>query len=573
MTITLFLGGKESMKIKVTVLNATKTLQLAMGQKVKIVHDPESKGFKYDPKVLAVFDEQMIDQLGLIGNKVGTTVISGTENNEKLFDEMTKRNLQESNGFMSITGMVVGDGQVSFRDGSRRPAYIIEVDLPAVPVAPRTLSFELVVRGSVKNFKGKTTVLKDLQQGNSIQLWLEKEGDKIITFLVNGNEKVKAGAVSKAEEGNLDKLGAYLDALSKRGTAQLVQPTSAMGNAYNVKFEIEKQTFDDVLSGKVIRTLDEVRQDVIDGGIVEKSTLAAIEKYLKVNRVPGKHIKKIFETMRTYRDDIKARIPNPDVKYNDSIGLVKKSIIYLNKGKHLRLVGEKGVGKNVLIETLAWIYQRPLYEMALNSQTDKMDILGSKTFETTVDENGKEQTKMSFDKEVLVEAMEVGGFMNLDEINTADPSVLVVLHPIADGRGRLEVPGYGLVNADPNFGLLLSMNRDYIGTSPLNEATRDRFIPILFPEVPSIAKMLAVRVPHANPNDITLADKVYGSIMKLVKDGQLTNDCITNRGFIDALDVSEDLGLLDSLMDNVANRIEDEEYRNTVVSIIDDICG
>lgn len=561
------------MKIKVTVLNATKSLQLSMGQKVLVVHDPESKGFKYDPKVLAVFDESGSEQLGLIGNRIGTTVIAGTSNNEKLFDEMVKRNLQQDNGYISVPGEVVGDGRVQFRDGSLRTAFIIQVDLPEIPVTPKTLEFELYVRGSVKEYRGKTTVLKELQEGNDMQLWLEKDGEKIITFITNGDDKIKAGLVSKAEKGDLDKLGAYLDILSKRGTAQLVSPISAKGNAYTVKFSIEKQTFDDVMSGKIIRTLDEVRHDIISEGIVEKEKLVEIEKYLRDNKVPNRHIKLVFESMRTYKDNIAARIPNPVVKYKDTVGLVKKSIIYLNKGKHLRLVGEKGVGKNVLIETLSWIYQRPLYEMALNSQTDKMDLLGSKTFESTLDENGNEKTEMRFDKEVLVEAMEVGGFMNLDEINTADPSVLVVLHPIADGRGRLEVPGYGLVEADSNFGLLLTMNREYIGTSPLNEATRDRFIPILFPEVPSIAKMLSVRVPDANPNDIALADRVYGSIMKLVKDGQLTNDCITNRGFIDALEVSEDLGLFESLMDNVANRIEDEEYRNTISSIIDDICG
>ena len=353
----------------------------------------------------------------------------------------------------------------------------------------------------------------------------------------------------------------------------MVQTVSALGNAYTVRFEVDRDTFQDTLAGKWIRTLDEVRQEVISQGIVEEGTLQEIERYLQVNKVPPKHIKKIFESMRKYGDEVSKRIPNPVVKYKDTDGLVKKAIVYLNKGKHLRFIGEKGVGKNVLIETLAWIYQRPLFEMALNSQTDKMDILGSKTFETTLDENGNERTFMSFDKEVLVEAMEVGGFMNFDEVNTADPSVLVLLHPIADGRGRLEVPGYGLVTADPNFALILSMNRDYIGTTQLNEATRDRFVPMVFPNSKSIAEMLLMRVPGANPEDVNLVDRVYGSIMKLVQDGQLTNDCITNRGFIDALEVADDLGLQEALLDNVANRIEDEEYRNTVISIIDDIVG
>lgn len=574
-TILFISGGEENMKsMKVTVLRATKPLHLTMGQKVILVHDPESRGIKYDPKVLSVFDENKNEELGNVGKRYGATVISGTDNNEKLFDEMVKRNLQDDKGYMEISGVVVGDGRVTFKDGSPHQGYVIEVELPDIPAMTNTITFELVIRGSVKEYKGKTKVLRELQQGNNVQLWLKKDGEKLITFLPDGDKEVKAGMVAKAEKGDLDQLTAYLEALGKRGTSQLVHPLAATGNVYSVKFDVDHQTFADVLSGKVIRTLDEVRQGVLDQGIVEKDVLQDIEKYLEANKVSQKHIKGIFETMRPYPDLIRDRIPRqPKRKFKDTVGLVKKCIVYLNKGKHLRFIGEKGTGKNVMIETLAWIYQRPLYEMALNSQTDKMDILGSKTFESTVDENGKEKTKMGFDKEILVESLEMGGFMNLDEINSADPSVLFLLHPIADDRGRIQVPGYGLVQADKNFGLILSMNQDYIGTSSLNEATRDRFVPILFPDVPSIAKILAECVPNANPNDISLADRVYGSIRKLIQDGQLTNDCMTNRGFIDALEVSEDLGLQEALLDNVANRIEDEEYRNTVASIIDDIVG
>lgn len=568
----IYLGGEKNMKIKVTALNATKDIELKVGEEVILIHNPQSKGYQYDKKAIDVYDSTKTTQLGVIGNKFGSTVIDDTTNNEELYDQMVKRNLMKSDGTMSIKGKVVGEGKVYFRNSTTRKAIIIEVYLPNLQTS-NTLNFELVVRGSVKEYPGKTAVLKAVQQGLDTQVYLESDGVDIIAHIMDGDEKIKSGIVSKSEKGDLERLKAFLEILSKRDVAQQATVTSVKGNAYTVSFTIEKEMFEDVMAGRVIKTLEEVKNEVISNGIVEEQTLQEIEKYLTDNKVPQKHIKMVFEKMKVYKDDVAIRIPNPVVRYKDTAGLVKKAVIYLNKGKHLRLVGEKGTGKNVLIETLAWVYQRPLYEMALNSQTDKMDILGSKTFESELDENGHEKTVMSFEKEVLVEAMEVGGFMNLDEVNTADPSVLVLLHPIADGRGRLEVPGYGLVEADSNFGLLLTMNRDYIGTTPLNEATRDRFVPILFPEVPSIAQVLATRVPGASPNDIALADSVYGSILKLVKNGELTNDCITNRGFIDALEVSDDLGLFDALIDNVANRIEDEEYRNTVASIIDSVCG
>jgi midasin (ATPase involved in ribosome maturation) len=169
--------------------------------------------------------------------------------------------------------------------------------------------------------------------------------------------------------------------------------------------------------------------------------------------------------------------------------------------------------------------------------------------------------------------MELGGTLNLDEVNTADPAVLVMLHSIVDDRGSVEVPGYGRVKAHENFNIILTMNKDYIGTNSLNEATRDRFTPIIFPNNKSIAEMLQERVKGAKAVDIQLADRVYQSIMTLVQDGTLSMDCVTVRGFIDAVEVSEDLGLKEALEDCVGNRVEDDEYRETVMNIIDDILG
>lgn len=50
-------------------------------------------------------------------------------------------------------------------------------------------------------------------------------------------------------------------------------------------------------------------------------------------------------------------------------------------------------------------------------------------------------------------------------------------------------------------------------------------------------------------------------------------DCLTVRGFIDALDVIEDLDLKEALDDNIANRIEDEDYQQKVLNMIDDLAN
>jgi len=563
--------------MKVTVFNARHSLRLSVGQRVKLVHDPTSKGAVYDPKVISVWDEAMTEQLGVVGKQYGSTVIEGTKNNEALYDAMVERGLQkDGSGYMVCDGVVVDEGEVTFRDGSTRKAFILEAILPNPPQETRNvMEFVLHVRGSIKEYKAKTKVLRELQAGNKPALWVKAEGGKIIAFLSENGQEVPAGLVHKAETGDMEKFQAYLECLAKRGAAQIVEAVEASGNSYSVRCEIDQETFDDVLAGKVILTLPEVKKAVIDKGIVPADRLEEIEKYLRKCDVEENLIKEIFESYEPVPEEFQHRIiRRPKTKFFDAIGVVRKSIVYLNAGFFLRFEGGKGTGKNTLIETLAWVYQRPLFEFCMTEQTDKFDLFGSKTFESEVDEEGRQITKMSFDREALIQAMEVGGFFDLDEINAADDGPLFALQSILDDRRRLQVPGYGLVEIHPKFRIISTMNPlGYVGTKELPEAVNDRFVPVIFPDVPSIAKMLAHRVPEAKPSDIEICDKLYQSIMKLYQDGQISERCITVRGYIDALKVADRLGIYEALLDNVANRINDLEYRATVASLVDDIAG
>lgn len=565
-------------KIQCTLFSINSGLKMNTGEEVIITFDPNSNAIQHDPKALKVSRASNGEDCGVIGGckkETGSnffTVIKGTKSNAEVFDEMTIHCTTQTDGSLLAKGKIVGEDKILLKNGANKTAFIVEILFEKKQQASG-VKFELEVKGSIRLYKGKTLVLDAINNNEDILLWIEQDGDKIVTFTTNGGETLKAGAVSTVLNGDESKLISYLEQSKQQGKVVNVKTTSANANAYNVEFTIEKESFEATLSGKTILSLDEVKKELISNGIVAQSTLEEISEYLKNNKVNEKHIKKVFESMKEYEPDMKARIPNPKVKYFDTANLVNKSVVYINNGEYLRFVGEKGTGKNVLIATLAWIYQRPLFEMALNSQTDKMDILGSKTFETVIDTNGKEITKMSFEPEVLIEAMQCGGFMNLDEVNTCDPSVLTVLNPIADDRRHLEVPGYEHVESNSNFTLILSMNENYIGTQELNEATRERFTTILFSNNDSIAKLLKVRLPEADPNDIKLADRVYGSIVKSVREGQLTTECITIRGFISAVRNADDLGLYETLMDNVANDISDLEYRATVSSFIDDHVG
>lgn len=158
-------------------------------------------------------------------------------------------------------------------------------------------------------------------------------------------------------------------------------------------------------------------------------------------------------------------------------------------------------------------------------------------------------------------------------LSSSDPALLVMLHSITDSRRSIQVTGYGKVVAEENFSIILTMNKDYQGTVSLNEATRDRFTPIVFPSRTSILDLLQAKFPYVDQEDLSLCDQLYQGILEQIKDGELSMDCLTVRGFIDALDVIDDLDLKEALDDNIANRIEDEDYQQKVLNMIDDLAN
>lgn len=547
-------------KKQFTVINAKQdltTTDVPVGTVLKVLHVATNE---FDKEALRVHTEHDGKEIGFIG---ATAIAPGTELNKELFQIMKSSN--ELDGYSCI---VVDHQTVMIGSNKKLKRMCLVIEPLSDGGSSSTdgdvsgVEFEFLVKGATKKHRGKVEVLNRLLNGDSSIVGLKMEGDDIVAMY--GDKS--AGEVDSSSP-NYDLAVKVISTLGEVSATT----SSPLNAAYKVKFKIDEETMTYIKTGKKVLTLQDVKDEKSKFIPVER--LNAIHTYLEDAGLKNKQIMKVMETYKEYPQDVQSRIPEPTVFFKDSFGGVRKTVTYMNKGKHLRLVGEKGTGKNLLTTVLAWVYQRPLFELSMNSQTDKLDLMGSKTFTTTVNADGKEITQIGFQKEALVEAMEVGGFLNLDEVNTADPAVLVLLHSIVDDRGSVEVPSYGRVKADENFGIILTMNADYIGTNSLNEATRDRFTPILFPNNNSIASVLQERVKGAKATDIQLADRLYKSIMNLVQQGSLSMDCITVRGFIDAVEVAEDLSLKEALEDCVANRIEDEEYRMTVNSMIDDILG
>lgn len=302
-----------------------------------------------------------------------------------------------------------------------------------------------------------------------------------------------------------------------------------------------------------------------------------IATYLASNGISEKYINKIVKSYKEYPERYLERIPSikessfTPWKYNGKgRNLLELAIISIEMGKNLRLVGGKGAGKNTLLSTLSWIYQRPLFSQSANRDTDITHLFGDKTIDA-VNVEGQVAQVVEFEKGLLIEAMEVGGFYEFGEGNACRAEVTMALHSVLDSRREADVNGYKLVKADDNFVFTLTMNVDYEGCNSLNQAFRDRFITIPFPSPVTIVPVLKQACPTARNRDIEMCDKVYTHILSRVEELQ-TDEIVTIRGYINALDLAKDISLKTALEMCVAYNVSDDELIiQEILEIIDSV--
>lgn len=136
------------------------------------------------------------------------------------------------------------------------------------------------------------------------------------------------------------------------------------------------------------------------------------------------------------------------------------------------LVGETGVGKTLSVRHLAHMTNNGFRRVNLNGMTTVDEFVGK----LMINEKGTYWVNG-----ILIEAMEAGDWLLIDEINACLPEIAFCLHSLLDDDRMIVLSEYDgrIVRPHPNFRLFASMNphenRRYGGTKPLNEALLDRF--------------------------------------------------------------------------------------------------
>ena len=167
-----------------------------------------------------------------------------------------------------------------------------------------------------------------------------------------------------------------------------------------------------------------------------------------------------------------AFIPGEQFYVTPQQGYLEKLAYGVAHNLPVLLVGETGVGKTLAVRYLAWKTHNGLRRVNLNGATTVDEFLGK----MLINEQGTYWVNG-----VLVEAMEAGDWILLDEINATLPEIAFCLHSLLDDDRMVVLMEYDgrIVRPHPDFRLFASMNPSeegkYGGTKTLNEALLDRF--------------------------------------------------------------------------------------------------
>lgn len=553
---------------KVTFLPAfDKRDTIKVGDHFEMKREPDNE---HDKAAVAVYrDKELVGYIATSAN----TVAFGTLPARSLFKKMGNKKLGEA--WVTLESEIT----VKNKDGRDMLAFVGKSTFIPVIEQKQVEVCDLVVTGSMISEAFRSRAL------DQIKLAI-KDNSEMPTFYVQYSEARLRNNKKSAfyvvpypmteEEGDAKSIGEILNPpaslkslLTRDGSVPIVVKGLCDKFGKPLKDEPNKTI---AFHGEVSMkggTSDKLKDAMLDVVRRGKDLFSSVEKkvdYMTKECVPEKVILATLANIQTADPDWEGLVPHPTAVFRQSTssGELTRCLAYRCSGMNLRLVGNKGAGKNTLIETVDWLLNRPQYRIQGNAEMDKMDLLGSPTLK---------DGNMDFQLSDMIKCLMAGGNVVLDEGNTVRPEVADLLHSLTDESRQIQIPGYGLIKRHPYSSLTLTMNEDYMGTTKMNEATVDRFTPIQMDQPVSIAQILTEAVPSASKNDIKTADKIYVQIRQKISggngmDGTLEPDCMTIRGFIDALRSAPLLGLKDALLDNVAAKPQDMYSRAELREVV-----
>ena len=170
----------------------------------------------------------------------------------------------------------------------------------------------------------------------------------------------------------------------------------------------------------------------------------------------------------------------------------------------------------------------------------------------------------------VINAMQHGTFLYIDEINMAKPETLPIINGVLDYRRAITNPFTNeIVTANQGFNVIAAINEGYVGTVPLNEALKNRFIVIEIPYIQGeqLKQLIKSNTKLTDKTMIDLFVKLSNDLIQAVAQGKLAEDAASIRALLDACDLSAAIPTRRAIQRAIADKLDEDRERAFIMNL------
>ncbi|MCE4957006.1 MoxR family ATPase [Macrococcus caseolyticus] len=239
----------------------------------------------------------------------------------------------------------------------------------------------------------------------------------------------------------------------------------------------------------------------------------------------------------------------------------------LNIQKNVLLKGPTGAGKTKLAETLSFDMNQKMNSINCSVDLDAESLLGYKTIE-----NVDGESKIVFVDGPVIEAMREGNILYIDEINMAKPETLPILNGVLDFRRQITNPFTGeVIKAHENFKVIAAINVGYVGTLPMNEALKNRFVVLDLHYIDGeILKQVILE--QSSLQESQIIDQVIRfnqDLVTMASQGQISEEASSIRALLDFCDLISIMPIERAAKRAIIDKLDDEREQNAIINAME----